>query len=483
MGIEDISIFFISFLLFFFLDWDSRPETKESAPKLGISRENFSQNTLIKEDFSISSLKEALAYGGKPERQQTIEENISKQVNIIQRKTYNEMRSHENIKYNRCISMEPKVFAQQRIFLGKDFLRCDSGRMNFFLSSEPRKCHRTYSKEIESRYNECEESFTSQSDFIASDRFYPTEKHDYSKEYEKAINFSPFVNSHQNIDIEENAPNNIKFEKTAIQKVQLIEHQRIHTGETSEYSKYGEFFNHGSSLASHQKIHTENKPNHCLKSFLQSSQLSHHQQIYTGGKLYECNQCGKAFHLRELLTLHQSIHTGEKPHKCAKCGKAFSQRGHLNLHQRIHTGEKPYKCNDCGKFFRLKEHLTRHKRIHTGEKPYECNDCGKAFRLSEHLTHHQRIHTGEKPYECNDCGKAFRLSEHLTRHQRIHTGEKPYECNECGKFFRRRGLLTRHQIIHTGEKPYECNECGKAFSLKASLTRHQSNRCHPISGN
>ncbi|XP_064149245.1 zinc finger protein 665-like [Loxodonta africana] len=235
-------------------------------------------------------------------------------------------------------------------------------------------------------------------------------------------------------------------------------------------------FNSGSNLTKHQRIHTGKKLFKCNvrgKVFSQNAHLEDHLRIHTGEKPYKCNICGKVFNFGSNLTRHQKTHTGEKPHKCNICGKTFSRHSGLSTHQRIHTGKQLCKCNVCGKVFSQNGQLEAHLRIHTGEKPYTCNVCGKSLTKGSHLTRHQRIHTGEKPYKCNVCGKFFSRNSGLTTHQRIHTGERPYKCIECGKAFIRRTHLVEHQRIHTGEKPYKCNECGKAFTQRANLIEHQ----------
>ncbi|KYO24637.1 hypothetical protein Y1Q_0022907 [Alligator mississippiensis] len=191
-----------------------------------------------------------------------------------------------------------------------------------------------------------------------------------------------------------------------------------------------------------------------------------------GKAWHHCPKCQKCFKHSSSLRTHRRLHTGEKPHVCPDCGRQFRHGSSLSTHRRLHQGEKPHTCPDCGRCFRQSSHLISHWRRHTGERPYICPHCGRCFAGHSAFTTHQWIHTGQKAHACPECGHKFRHSSSLAAHRWLHTGEKPHACPDCGRCFRQASHLIAHHLLHTARGPFHCPGCAKAFQHGTQLLRH-----------
>ena len=104
----------------------------------------------------------------------------------------------------------------------------------------------------------------------------------------------------------------------------------------------------------------------CGKSFRYECDLRSHMYASHSRRrapVHICAWCSRQFASTSHLASHERIHTGDRPFTCDTCGKQFTQSGSLNVHRRTHVEPQPFPCHVCGQRFASKQYAKKHETM------------------------------------------------------------------------------------------------------------------------
>ncbi|KAM3966548.1 uncharacterized protein ACR2FA_012087 [Aphomia sociella] len=208
----------------------------------------------------------------------------------------------------------------------------------------------------------------------------------------------------------------------------------------------------------------------CTYSTPHSQTLVNHMRRHDGERPYHC-ECGKSFTQSSSLAAHQKTHSNTTYFTCATCGKQFKHAYSLKNHSRVHENGNLI-CNICQKVLKSKQSMRDHMHRHYNIRNYNCEDCGDTFVTSSELLNHRKTHNLEKKLECHVCGYKTHTKKNLIIHLKRHAGDKTFKCEQCEVTFYTKGDLRRHRRVHTREKPFSCPTCSQRFTHSPSLNKH-----------
>ncbi|KAJ0051096.1 hypothetical protein NL108_013831 [Boleophthalmus pectinirostris] len=114
-------------------------------------------------------------------------------------------------------------------------------------------------------------------------------------------------------------------------------------------------------------------------------------------KPFSCSVCKKTFPQKRNLKSHMRVHTGERPYHCIPCGLSFKFQQNFNQHDlTVHRKDKPFRCRVCKKDFVDKSEMIVHRSSH--DSSFSCSICDKVFNSKKYLRRHlERCPMNKRP--------------------------------------------------------------------------------------
>ncbi len=149
-------------------------------------------------------------------------------------------------------------------------------------------------------------------------------------------------------------------DKTFTSAAYLRQHVVFHApAKEFECEVCGKRYQNANSLHQHRRdCHHSGSPTKvacadCGQIFAAQRYLTEHRRRKHSAAFQRpnCQVCGKSFAGRTELATHQSVHTGERPFACAVCGKTFRLRSVLRMHARQGWKKPGFKKKPSPVFF------------------------------------------------------------------------------------------------------------------------------------
>ncbi|XP_011264965.2 uncharacterized protein LOC105256594 isoform X3 [Camponotus floridanus] len=172
---------------------------------------------------------------------------------------------------------------------------------------------------------------------------------------------------------------------------------------------------------------------------------------------------------------------GNQVFTCAKCPARYFRLDALEYHMTLHGSNNRFKCNDCDYSSKTTQNLVKHQVVH--RRHNEIDDETTATTPSTTLIATSSVSAlSVQPPPDPQFGIFMRGNPNFVYQGYLRNGrlkEKRYKCHKCPSAFEKREQYRVHLTLHGAKQRYRCDTCDYSVKYYANfiqhLKKHQAN--------
>ncbi|XP_029168620.1 uncharacterized protein LOC114938722 isoform X5 [Nylanderia fulva] len=172
---------------------------------------------------------------------------------------------------------------------------------------------------------------------------------------------------------------------------------------------------------------------------------------------------------------------------CAKCPARYFKLDALEYHMTLHGSNNRFRCNDCDYSSKTAQNLVKHQVVHRRHNEISGNETTAMTLPTTTATTSSApsvstsIRSVQPPPD-PQFGNFMRGNPNFVYQGYLRNGrlkEKRYKCHKCPSAFEKREQYRVHQTLHGAKQRYRCDTCDYSVKYYANfiqhLKKHQAN--------
>ncbi|XP_070162391.1 zinc finger protein 91 isoform X4 [Polyergus mexicanus] len=176
---------------------------------------------------------------------------------------------------------------------------------------------------------------------------------------------------------------------------------------------------------------------------------------------------------------------GNQVFTCAKCPARYFRLDALEYHMTLHGSNNRFKCNDCDYSSKTAQNLVKHQVVHRRHNEIGGETIATASSTTAAATSSASVSApvlSVQPPPDPQFGIFMRGNPNFVYQGYLRNGrlkEKRYKCHKCPSAFEKREQYRVHLTLHGAKQRYRCDTCDYSVKYYANfiqhLKKHQAN--------